>query len=165
MSILLLKNLLTQWDSWGGKPKADEVRLVRRPDLIGWMKNLTWLIWWKTSQPKREMGEENWTILDEDPINLRRRKALSEKRMRAMRRRRLHLSPRRREQCMKADNSIICWWSEETQSFIPCRRGDKSNAMKRASFHVVEGMRAMQWGRLYPTSWRGWEQCAAAPNW
>ena len=31
MSMLLVKNLLTQWDSWGGKPRADKVRPVTWP--------------------------------------------------------------------------------------------------------------------------------------
>ena len=56
-------------------------------------------------------------------------------------------------------------WSEEAQGSIPRRGGDESNAMRRAPPHVVEKMRAMRWERLHSTSWRGWEQCAAAPNW
>ena len=99
-----MKNLLTQWENWGGKPKdpwsvigekppnpgrteEENQRLIRR----GWR-------WcqkcrWKTSQPCREMGEENRTILEGDPSDPRRRKAPSEKRMRAMRGRRLDLLP------------------------------------------------------------------------
>ena len=77
--------------------------------------------------------------------------------------------------------------------YISCRGEDVSNVMRRAPScmeemvkamrdgiallyvgdlrrrkapsHVVEVMRVMWWEELHPTSWRGWEQCAATPNW
>ena len=144
------------------------------------MKNLNWLIWWKTSQPKREMGEENQTIDlmknlptqtgDEGgkPNDFRRESEWSEEAQGSIPRcgedasmqwRRLHLLPRKRcEQCNEK-NSIVhkkrCKQCSKAWLYCCCG-GGKSNAMRRASSHIVEGMRAMQakqWeGELYPMS-------------
>ena len=184
--VWLVKNLLTQRElrrktkDWQGEAGNDS----EGPDLVGLMK--TWLGWlgekppnpngrwgrktkqsirWKTSQPIQEIGEENQMILEG---------------IRTIRGGVRLYSRRRCERCVE-------------DGYIICRGEDMSNAMRRAPScmeemvkvmrdgiaplyvgdlrrrkapsHVMEVMRAMQWEGLHPTSWRGWNQCAVAPNW
>ena len=52
----LVKNLLTQWESWGGKPKDATTKLSNEKLS---MKSC----WWKTSQHGGKAGEENRRLL------------------------------------------------------------------------------------------------------
>ena len=121
MSMLLVKNLLTQWGT-----EEENQRLMRR----GWR-------WcqrcrWKTSQPWREMGEENQTIT-------------------SMKNLPTQMGDGGGKPNISGRGSEWSEWSEEAQGFISCCREDASNAWRKAPSHVVKAMRAMRKGaELYP---------------